>query len=55
MREHWVPCDNLIPVQTWETFRVELVNKDGHHYLHTIVGDLQQLERYEELGFFEED
>jgi len=55
MREHLVPCDNLIPVQPFETHKTTLELIEGHFFIKTVVGDLQQLERYDETGIIEED
>jgi len=55
MREHLVPVDNLIPVKVFETHKTTLELIDGHWFIKTVVGDLQQLKRYEETGVIEED
>ena len=55
MREHLVPCDNLIPVQPFESHIATLELIKGHWYIKTIVGNLQQLKRYQKTGIVEED
>jgi len=54
MREHVVPCDNLIPVQPFESFIAKLELIDGHHFIRTVVGDLVELKEYEKSGIVKE-
>jgi len=43
MREYLIPCDNLIPVQPFETHKTTLELIDGHWFIKTVIGTLQEL------------